>query len=86
MDGTFVPRQYLEAGVAQRQALLQGLMDTDGFVDDVAGWCEFTSVNEALANGVVEPGQPGLPASQIGRARRVASASNWPQVSGEVHP
>ncbi len=70
MDGTFVPRQYLEAGVAQRQALLQGLMDTDGFVDDVAGRCEFTSVNEALANGVVElTASLGFrPVKSVGRA------------------
>jgi len=54
MGGKFVPRPYLEAGVAQRQALLEGLMDTDGYVDDVAGRCEFTSINEALADGVVE--------------------------------
>ena len=49
-----VPRAYLEAGVRQRLALLQGLMDTDGYVDDVAGRCEFTSTNEALADAVVE--------------------------------
>jgi deoxycytidine triphosphate deaminase len=54
MDGKFVPRAYLEAGVSQRLALLQGLMDTDGFVDDVAGRCEFTSTNEGLADAVVE--------------------------------
>ncbi len=54
MDGKFVPRAYLEAGVSQRLALLQGLMDTDGFVDDVAGRCEFTSINEGLADAVVE--------------------------------
>jgi deoxycytidine triphosphate deaminase len=54
MDGKFVPRPYLEAGVGQRLALLQGLMDTDGFVDDIAGRCEFTSVNEGLADAVVE--------------------------------
>ena len=42
MDGKYVPRPYLEAGAAQRLALLQGLMDTDGFVDDIAGRCEFT--------------------------------------------
>ena len=54
MGGKFVPRPYLEAGVAQRQALLEGLMDTDGYVDDVTGRCEFTSINEALADGVVE--------------------------------
>ncbi|MFL5708576.1 MAG: dCTP deaminase, partial [Chloroflexota bacterium] len=54
MDGKFVPRAYLEAGVNQRLALLQGLMDTDGFVDDIAGRCEFTSTNEGLADAVVE--------------------------------
>ena len=54
MDGKFVPRPYLEAGVGQRLALLQGLMDTDGYVDDVAGRCEFTSVNERLADAFVE--------------------------------
>jgi deoxycytidine triphosphate deaminase len=54
MEGKFVPRAYLEASVQQRTALLQGLMDTDGFVDDVAGRCEFISVNESLADGVVE--------------------------------
>ncbi|MGK2850536.1 MAG: dCTP deaminase [Candidatus Limnocylindrales bacterium] len=53
-DGKYVPRMYLEAGVGQRLALLQGLMDTDGFVDDIAGRCEFTSTNENLAEGVVE--------------------------------
>jgi hypothetical protein len=40
--------------VSQRQALLEGLMDTGGYVDDVAGRCEFTSTNEDLADGVVE--------------------------------
>ncbi|MBA2315597.1 MAG: dCTP deaminase [Chloroflexi bacterium] len=53
-EGKYVPRPYLEAGVGQRVALLQGLMDTDGFVDDVAGRCEFTSINEGLADAVVE--------------------------------
>ncbi len=53
-DGKYVPRPYLEASVGQRLALLQGLMDTDGYVDDVAGRCEFTSINERLADAVVE--------------------------------
>jgi deoxycytidine triphosphate deaminase len=53
-EGKYVPRPYLEAGVGQRLALLQGLMDTDGYVDDVAGRCEFTSINEGLADSVVE--------------------------------
>jgi hypothetical protein len=34
--------------------MLEGLMDADGYVDDVAGRCEFTSTNENLADGVVE--------------------------------
>ncbi|MBI2780305.1 MAG: dCTP deaminase [Chloroflexi bacterium] len=54
LGGKYVPEQYLEAGPSQRLALLQGLMDTDGFADDVAGRCEFTSINEDLADAVVE--------------------------------
>ena len=54
MDGKFVPRPYLEASIPQRLALLQGLMDTDGYVDDIAGRCEFTSTNRGLADAVVE--------------------------------
>ncbi len=69
-DGKYVPRPYLEAGVAQRLAFLQGLMDTDGYVDDVAGRCEFTSVNEDLADGVVElTSSLGFrPVKSVGRA------------------
>ncbi|HEX7346112.1 MAG TPA: dCTP deaminase, partial [Candidatus Limnocylindrales bacterium] len=54
MDGKYIPRAYLEANVAQRTALLHGLMDTDGYVDDAAGRCEFTSVDEGLADSFVE--------------------------------
>ena len=70
MSGKVVPREYLEAGVGQRLALLQGLMDTDGFVDDVAGRCEFTSVNEGLADAVVElaAGLGFRPVKTTGRA------------------
>jgi deoxycytidine triphosphate deaminase len=53
-DGKYIPRPYLEAGARQRLALLHGLMDTDGFVGDIAGCCEFTSTNERLADGFVE--------------------------------
>jgi deoxycytidine triphosphate deaminase len=53
-EGKYVPRPYLESGTEQRLALLQGLMDTDGYVDDVAGRCEFTSTRESLADSVVE--------------------------------
>jgi deoxycytidine triphosphate deaminase len=53
-EGKYVPRQYLEGDIHQRLALLQGLMDTDGYVDEFAGRCEFTSTTEGLADAVVE--------------------------------
>ena len=71
MDGKYVPRPYLEAGIGQRLALLQGLMDTDGFVDDVAGRCEFTSTNEGLADARRRAGrEPRLPAGEVDRDGR----------------
>ena len=48
-----VPPGYLLGSEAQRTALLQGLMDTDGYVD-LWGRCEFTSMLECLADAVVE--------------------------------
>jgi deoxycytidine triphosphate deaminase len=48
-----VPTEYLLASEPQRLALLQGLMDTDGYVDGV-GRCEFTSTRECLTDAVVE--------------------------------
>ena len=46
-----VPLDYLLASVPQRLALLQGLMDSDGYVD-VYGRCEFVSTLEHLADAV----------------------------------
>jgi len=48
-----IPPQYLRASFAQRLALLQGLMDTDGHVT-VLGQCEFVSVHYGLAENVRE--------------------------------
>jgi deoxycytidine triphosphate deaminase len=48
-----VPADYLLASEPQRLALLQGLMDTGGYVDSY-GRCEFTSTRERLADAVVE--------------------------------
>lgn len=48
-----VPLEYLRASSSQRLALLQGLMDTDGYVS-ARGHCEFTSMLEGLANSVLE--------------------------------
>ena len=48
-----VPDAYLTAGYGQRLALLQGLMDSDGYADEV-GRCEFVSTLEHLSDAVVE--------------------------------
>jgi deoxycytidine triphosphate deaminase len=47
-----VPADYLAASVPQRLALLQGLMDSSGYVD-ADGRCEFVSTSECLADAVV---------------------------------
>lgn len=49
-----VPAAYLRAAPAQRLALLQGLLDTDGFCDADSGRVEFCSTSEGLASDVVE--------------------------------
>jgi deoxycytidine triphosphate deaminase len=48
-----IPDIYLQAGYDARLALLQGLMDSDGYSDEV-GRCEFVSIMEHLSLGVVE--------------------------------
>ena len=46
-----IPHDYLWASKEQRLALLQGLMDTNGYCD-VGGNVEFCNTNEKLAKGV----------------------------------
>lgn len=49
----FVPEIYLRGSVAQRTALLQGLMDIDGWVDvSSGGAANFTSVSGKLVDAV----------------------------------
>jgi dCTP deaminase-like protein/LAGLIDADG DNA endonuclease family protein len=43
-----IPADYLTASFAQRHALLEGLMDTDGYVDEF-GRCDLTTVKVNLA-------------------------------------
>jgi len=51
--GKRIPFDYLRACIPQRQALLEGLMDTDGYVDSL-GRCDLTTVREPLAHDVME--------------------------------
>jgi deoxycytidine triphosphate deaminase len=48
-----IPAVYMCADVSQRQALLEGLMDTDGYCDKW-GRCEFTTIRPGLAAQVHE--------------------------------
>jgi hypothetical protein len=48
-----IPEWYLRSSINQRLSLLQGLMDTDGFIGS-NGQCEFTSMLPGLASGVRE--------------------------------
>jgi deoxycytidine triphosphate deaminase len=48
-----IPEEYLQASIEQREALLEGLMDTDGYVDEL-GRCDLTTVREWLAHQYCE--------------------------------
>jgi deoxycytidine triphosphate deaminase len=48
-----IPDEYLRASIAQRTALLEGLMDTDGYADKL-GRCDITTIDEALADQYCE--------------------------------
>jgi replicative DNA helicase len=49
-----IPAIYQRTSLVQRLALLQGLMDTDGYCDARQGTCEFSSTSERLARDVYE--------------------------------
>lgn len=51
LNNKHVPYQYMTASVANRMALLQGLMDTDGTCSK-AGQCTFTNTKKSLAVSV----------------------------------
>jgi hypothetical protein len=48
-----IPTEYLQSSADQRMALLQGLMDTDGYADKDGG-VEFCTSEKELANDVLE--------------------------------
>ena len=51
LNNKHIPSVYFRASKEQRMALLQGLIDTDGYVEP-KGRIEFTSTNQKLAEGV----------------------------------
>jgi deoxycytidine triphosphate deaminase len=66
----YIPTAYLQGSVEQRRALLEGLMDTDGYVDSL-GRCELTTVQPYLADQYFE-----LVAS-LGHRPKLAKKTAW---------
>ena len=52
LNNKHIPEVYFRAAYADRVALLQGLMDTDGYVAE-SGECEYTSIRASLRDGLV---------------------------------
>lgn len=50
----FIPNEYLRAPVGDRIALLQGLMDTDGYADHRSNSASYTTVSPDLRDGLAE--------------------------------
>lgn len=74
-DDKFIPPQYLLGSIEQRVSLLQGLLDTDGYVS-TSNVVQFSSNSKTLADGVAE-----LVMSLGGNARRSTKVS----ASGKDH-
>lgn len=54
LNNKHIPLLYLRASIEQRTALLQGLMDSDGYIDKSGKRVEVVSVNERLADDILE--------------------------------
>ena len=48
-----IPEEYLYASVEQRRALIQGLMDSDGYCSPKTGAIEFSNTNKNIIDGLL---------------------------------
>lgn len=48
-----IPEEYLFSSIEQREALLAGLLDTDGFIHEKNGCIEFSNTNMSIIDGVM---------------------------------
>lgn len=53
LNNKHIPIEYLQSSIEQRYELLRGLMDSDGYVDEL-GYCEFSQKNKVLVDNVSE--------------------------------
>lgn len=49
-----IPQAYLRSSISQRCSLLQGIVDSDGFVEKRGNTVEITTINSVFANGICE--------------------------------
>lgn len=52
-DNKHIPEEYLRASSGQRLALLQGLLDSDGYCNPKSGSIEFSNTNKAIIDGLL---------------------------------
>ena len=50
----YIPSEYLRASLEQRQSLLRGLLDTDGYADKRNGAVEFCTTSPGISEGFAE--------------------------------
>ena len=51
--GKHMPNQYLRGSIQQRLRMVQGLMDTDGYIQE-CGTCTFSNTNKSIIDGMAE--------------------------------
>ncbi len=83
INNKHIPQRYLRASYAQRLALLQGLMDSDGHCDKRQGACSYTSTIRQLVDGVYELLMTmGIRARM--RERQTHAVNNGVKVKGKI--
>ena len=73
-DNCYVPDNYKYASIEQRLSILQGLLDTDGWVEKKSGTISFGSVSERLVEDVVWLARS---LGMIAREVKVKKAGAW---------
>lgn len=75
LNDKHIPSQYLRGSFVQRLSLLQGLMDTDGYINPNNGLqCDFTTASAKLSSGFAELVRTlGIKAKKLERKRTIRS-------------